>query len=56
MRAVKLAYRERYGRGLSEAVKEGTKGEWGLFCRELCIARMPDDVRRFEKVNFSAGR
>ncbi|KAH8729620.1 hypothetical protein BGZ61DRAFT_475211 [Ilyonectria robusta] len=53
MRAVKQAYRERYGKGLSEAVRESTSGEWGLFCRELCIARTPDDVRRFEKVAVS---
>lgn len=53
MRAVKHAYRERYGRGLSDAVREATSGEWGLFCRELCIARTPDEVRRFEKVAVS---
>ncbi|KAH7157521.1 hypothetical protein B0J13DRAFT_592920 [Dactylonectria estremocensis] len=53
LRAIKQAYRERYGKGLSEAVREATSGEWGLFCRELCIARTPDDVRRFEKVAVS---
>ncbi|KPM39166.1 hypothetical protein AK830_g7376 [Neonectria ditissima] len=53
MRAVKHAYRERYGRGLSDVVREATSGEWGLFCRELCITRTPDDVRRFEKVAIS---
>ncbi|EFY85596.1 annexin ANXC4 [Metarhizium acridum CQMa 102] len=46
MQAVKRSYRERYGVDLQEAVREGTSGQWGEFCRELCIARMPDDVRR----------
>ncbi|GAB0138583.1 hypothetical protein EsDP_00006812 [Epichloe bromicola] len=44
MKAVKKAYRERYGVDLSEAVREGTSGQWGQFCRELCIARMPERV------------
>ncbi|KAG6010460.1 hypothetical protein E4U21_006462 [Claviceps maximensis] len=44
MQAVKRAYRERYGVDLSEAVREGTRGQWGRFCRELCIARMPERV------------
>lgn len=50
MAAVKLAFRERYGKDLQQAVKEGTSGEWGLFCSELCITRTPDDVRRVERV------
>jgi hypothetical protein len=53
MQAVKRAYRERYGTDLQQAVKEGTSGQWGHFCRELCIARMPDDVRRMERVEIS---
>ncbi|KAG5984479.1 hypothetical protein E4U55_004602 [Claviceps digitariae] len=44
MQAVKRAYRERYGVDLSEAVREATRGQWGQFCRELCIARMPERV------------
>lgn len=52
MAAVKAAYRERYGRDLGDAVKEHTSGEWGQFCRELCITRTPDDVRRVEKVEI----
>ncbi|KAG6207258.1 hypothetical protein E4U50_003871 [Claviceps purpurea] len=44
MQAVKKAYRERYGVDLSEAVRDGTSGQWGEFCRELCIARMPERV------------
>jgi hypothetical protein len=51
MEAVKKAYRERYSRDLGEAVKESTSGEWGLFCRELCITRMPDDVKRVERID-----
>lgn len=50
MNAVKRAYRERYGKDLQEAVREVTSGEWGMFVRELCIARMPDDVRQVERV------
>ncbi|KAK7999801.1 hypothetical protein PG990_012401 [Apiospora arundinis] len=50
MAAVKRAYRERYGQDLSEAIRDGTTGEWGLFCRQLAVTRMPDDVRQFEKV------
>lgn len=50
MNAVKRAYRERYGKDLQEAVREVTSGQWGMFCRELCIARMPDDVRQVERV------
>lgn len=50
MANVKIAYRERYGADLQEAVREGTKGEWGQFCQALCVIRMPDDVKRFERV------
>ncbi|KAK2000402.1 annexin ANXC4 [Colletotrichum falcatum] len=52
LEAVKRAYRERYGRDMQEAVREGTSGEWGLFCRELCIYRMPNDVKSYEKVSI----
>ncbi|KAH7316503.1 hypothetical protein B0I35DRAFT_479339 [Stachybotrys elegans] len=51
MRDVKRAYRERYGVSLQEALQEATSGEWGHFLNELCIARMPDDVRRVERVS-----
>ncbi|OHE96480.1 annexin ANXC4 [Colletotrichum orchidophilum] len=50
LEAIKRAYRERYGRDMQEAVREGTSGEWGMFCRELCIYRMPDQVKSYEKV------
>ncbi|CCF38207.1 annexin ANXC4 [Colletotrichum higginsianum] len=50
LEAIKRAYRERYGRDMQEAVREGTSGDWGLFCRELCIYRMPNDVKSYEKV------
>ncbi|QGI97041.1 hypothetical protein CEK26_010110 [Fusarium fujikuroi] len=53
MRAVKQAFRERYGRAMRDAVRDATSGEWGEFCGELCIARMPDDVRKFDKVSYS---
>jgi hypothetical protein len=52
MAAIKKAYRERYAKDLAEDIKEGTTGEWGLFCRELCVTRMPDDVKRFSKVEI----
>ena len=48
--AIKKAYRERYGVDLSTAVRDGTSGEWGHFCQELIVTRMPDDVKRFSKV------
>ncbi|KAJ6779370.1 hypothetical protein PWT90_07933 [Aphanocladium album] len=50
MQAVKKAYAERYGRELQDAVRDATSGEWGIFCLELCIARMPNHVRRIERV------
>lgn len=46
MEAVKREYRIRYDKELQVAVRDGSKGEWGEFCEELCIQRMPDDVRR----------
>lgn len=55
MSAVRKAYRERYGRELQDAVREASSGEWGMFCLELCIARAPNDVRRFEKVEYIKG-
>lgn len=51
MAAIKRAYRERYGEELAEAVKDGTSGEWGIFCEQLVVTRMPDDVKSFEKVD-----
>lgn len=58
MSAVRKAYRERYDRELVEAVREATAGQWGVFCEELCIARVPHDVRTFDKANvkYSSGR
>ncbi|KAI1277253.1 Annexin [Xylaria sp. FL0933] len=48
--AIKKAYRERYHEDLAEAVREGTSGEWGLFCEQLVVTRMPDDVKQFKAV------
>lgn len=53
MQAVKKAYSERYERELQDAVRDATSGEWGIFCLELCIARMPNHVRRIERVGGS---
>lgn len=47
MIAVKRAYQERYGKDMMDAVADGTAGEWGAFCHELCITRMPDRVEQF---------
>ena len=51
MAAVKVAFRERYGAELQQAVKEATSGEWGEFCTALCVSRMPDHVKRIERVD-----
>lgn len=51
--AIKRAYTERYGKDMMEAVRDGTSGEWGQFCQELCISRMPDDVKRVERIRLS---
>jgi hypothetical protein len=50
MEAIKREYRARYGKELQQAVRDGTKGVWGQFCGELCVKRMPDDVKRVERV------
>jgi hypothetical protein len=49
MAQVRRAYREQYGRDLPDAVQDASRSEWAEFCRALCIARMPDDVRRVER-------
>ncbi|KAL0465320.1 annexin ANXC4 [Neurospora intermedia] len=49
MSRVKKAYHEHYGQDLQEAVKEATSGEWGEFCGQLCVSRMPDDVKKIER-------
>ena len=54
MAAIKRAYRERYHADLQEAVHDATAGHnWGQFCYELCINRMPDDVKRIERIEVS---
>ncbi|EGX95071.1 annexin ANXC4 [Cordyceps militaris CM01] len=53
MQAIKRAYSERYGRELQDAVRDATSGEWGIFCLELCIARMPNHIRHIERVGGS---
>lgn len=49
MQAVKRAYQTRYGQGLQDAVRNATEGAWGEFCSELCIRRMPGDIRQLER-------
>ncbi|KAF6826066.1 annexin ANXC4 [Colletotrichum musicola] len=53
LEAVKRAYRERYGRDMQDSVREATSGEWGLFCRELLIYRMPNEMKSYERVSVS---
>ncbi|KAF4124719.1 ANX protein [Geosmithia morbida] len=45
MQDVRRAYLDRYGVELQNAVREATSGHWGMFCEELCIARVPSAVR-----------
>ncbi|CAK7239324.1 MAG: hypothetical protein STHCBS139747_000754 [Sporothrix thermara] len=53
MAAVKAAYRSRYNRDMQEAIRDATgSSDWGLFCRELCITRVPDDVKRVERIEI----
>jgi len=56
MAKIRKAYREQYGRDLSEAVKDATAGELGEFCLALCIARMPDHVKKIERVTVEPRR
>jgi hypothetical protein len=56
MSAVRKAYRERYGKELQHAVREATSGQWGVFCEELCIARVPTEIRKYEKPSSSSRR
>lgn len=50
MQAVKRAYQTRYGQGLQDAVRDATDGAWGEFCSELCIRRMPGDIRQLDRI------
>lgn len=50
MKAVRRAYRERYKHDLIDAVREATSGPWGMFCEELCIARVPHHVKTVERI------
>jgi hypothetical protein len=45
MEAVKREYRTRYGVDMQSAVREGTRGDVGEFCTQLCVRRMGDEVR-----------
>ena len=56
MEAVKRAYAQRYGVELSEAVRDATTGEWGIFCGQLCIARTPNDVKRVARLSVREDR
>ena len=52
MAAIKAAYRSRYNKDMQEAIREATgSSDWGLFCRELCITRVPDNVKRVERIS-----
>lgn len=55
MEAVRREFRGRYGVDLIDAVAKGTSGYWGAFCEELCVRRVPDDVRRVERYEGRGG-
>lgn len=46
MEMVKREYKAKYGIEMQQAVREGTRGEWGRFCEGLCVRRMGDEVWR----------
>ncbi|KAI0405547.1 Annexin [Xylaria palmicola] len=48
---VKRTYRERYREDLADAVREGTSGQWGLYCEQLVVTRMPDEIKQFDAVD-----
>ncbi|KAH8601632.1 hypothetical protein B0O99DRAFT_588823 [Bisporella sp. PMI_857] len=56
MEAVKREYRLRYNVDMQVAVREGTRGQWGRFCEQLCVRRMGDEVRRVERVEIHEHR
>jgi hypothetical protein len=43
---VKVEFEDRYGCSLPRAISDATKGPLCDFLCELCIARVPDDVRQ----------
>ena len=50
MEAVKREYAQRYDVELSDAVRDATSAEWGIFCGQLCIARTPNAVTRVARL------
>lgn len=48
---VRAEFADRYNASLQQAVAESVKGDTGEFLSELCISRMPDDVRRVERIS-----
>lgn len=46
MENVKREYKLRYRKDLTIAVREGTRGLWGQICEELCVRRMPDEIKQ----------
>lgn len=50
--AVKKEYKARYNMDLITAVRDETKGDWGRFCEQLCLRRMPDEVREIRRVAY----
>ncbi|PHH70861.1 hypothetical protein CDD80_5680 [Ophiocordyceps camponoti-rufipedis] len=53
MQAVRRAFRDRYGKDLRDAVRDSVPGPLGRFCAGLCIARVPNDVRRVENLHHA---
>lgn len=50
--AVKKEYKARYNMELLTAVRDGTKGDWGRFCEQLCLRRMPHEVHEVRRVAY----
>ncbi|KKA31205.1 hypothetical protein TD95_000808 [Thielaviopsis punctulata] len=51
MEEIKRQFQLRYRIELSEALRERTTGDFGRFCRELCISRMPDSIKEIERIS-----
>ena len=49
LEATKREFKRSYGMELQEAVRRGTRGDWGGFCEELCVKRIGAGVREYER-------
>ncbi|KAL5606686.1 uncharacterized protein BROUX77_003879 [Berkeleyomyces rouxiae] len=51
MEEIKRQFLARYHVELSEALRDRVPGEFGRFCRELCISRMPNSIVTIPRVS-----